>query len=170
MPKPKASRPYMPGYGIADAKSGKGLLPWSWAEERLENGRTYFLATVDTTGKPHAMPVWGVWFGDSFFFSTGKQSRKSRNLAENARCSVAMEVASGPRPKKGQVKDAVVFEGVAELVTKPRTRKKFSAIYEDKYAWDMEGFEEPVYRVRPQVVFGLTSNMTETATRWRFEE
>jgi hypothetical protein len=81
-----------------------------------------------------------------------------------------MEVASGPRPKKGQVKDAVVFEGVAELVTEPRTRKKFSAIYEDKYAWDMEGFEEPVYRVRPQVVFGLTSNMTETATRWRFEE
>ena len=133
-------------------------------------GRTYFLATVDTTGKPHAMPVWGVWFGDSFFFSTGKQSRKSRNLAVNARCSVAMEVASGPRPKKGQVKDALVFEGVAELVTEPRTRKKFSAIYEDKYAWDMEGFEEPVYRVRPQVVFGLTSNMTETATRWRFEE
>jgi nitroimidazol reductase NimA-like FMN-containing flavoprotein (pyridoxamine 5'-phosphate oxidase superfamily) len=160
----------MPGYGIADAKGGKGLLPWRWAEERLENGRTYFLATSDPTGKPHAMPVWGVWFSDSFFFSTGNQSRKSRNLSANARCSVAMEVAYGPRPKKGQVKDAVVFEGTAELVTDARTRKKFSVIYEDKYAWDMEGFNEPVFRVRPQVVFGLTSNMTETATRWRFEQ
>ncbi len=38
MPKradPRASRPYMPGYGILDAASGKGLLPWSWASERL---------------------------------------------------------------------------------------------------------------------------------------
>jgi len=27
---PKASRPHMPGYGILDANSGNGLLPWSW--------------------------------------------------------------------------------------------------------------------------------------------
>lgn len=107
----------MPGYGIAQAKGGKGLLPWRWAEERLENGRTYFLSTADSTGKPHVMPVWGVWFSDAFFFSTGNQSRKSRNLSANPRCSVAMEVAYGPRPKKGQVKDAVVLEGMAELVT-----------------------------------------------------
>jgi len=170
MAKPKASRPFMPGYGIADAKGGKGLLPWRWAQERLEKGRTYFIATSDPTGKPHVMPVWGVWFNDSFFFSTGNGSRKGRNLSTNARCSVALEFDSGRRLKKGQVKDAVVFEGIADPVTDSRTRKKFSAIYEHKYAWDMESFDEPVYRVRPQVVFGLTSNMTETATRWRFEE
>jgi hypothetical protein len=29
---PVASRPYMPGYGIAAATEGKGLLPWAWAE------------------------------------------------------------------------------------------------------------------------------------------
>jgi nitroimidazol reductase NimA-like FMN-containing flavoprotein (pyridoxamine 5'-phosphate oxidase superfamily) len=170
MAKPKASRPYMPGYGIADAKGGKGLLPWGWAQERLEKGRTYFIATADPTGKPHVMPVWGVWFNDSFFFSTGNESRKGRNLSANPRCSVAMEFDSGRRTKKGQIKDAIVFEGLADLVTDSRVRKKFSAIYEDKYAWDMEGFNEPVYKVRPQVVFGLTSEMTETATRWRFEE
>ena len=36
----------MPGYGIADAKGGRGLLPWRWAEERLQKGRTYFIATI----------------------------------------------------------------------------------------------------------------------------
>ena len=39
MTEPTASRPHMPGYGILDADRGKGLLPWSWAKERL-TGRT----------------------------------------------------------------------------------------------------------------------------------
>ena len=32
---PNATRPYMPGYGILPATEGTGLLPWSWAVERL---------------------------------------------------------------------------------------------------------------------------------------
>jgi nitroimidazol reductase NimA-like FMN-containing flavoprotein (pyridoxamine 5'-phosphate oxidase superfamily) len=160
----------MPGYGIADAKGGRGLLPWRWAEERLENGRTYFIATTDPGGKPHVMPVWGIWLNSALFFSTGDESRKARNLSKNPRCSVAVEIDVAKRPKKGQIKDSVILEGVAELITDSRTRKKFSAIYEEKYAWDMEGFSEPIYRVRPSVVFGLTSEFTETATRWQFHE
>jgi nitroimidazol reductase NimA-like FMN-containing flavoprotein (pyridoxamine 5'-phosphate oxidase superfamily) len=169
MPKPRASRPYMPGYGIADAKGGSGLLAWQWAKERLEKGRTYFLATTDPTGSPHVMPVWGVWFADAFFFSTGSQSRKARNLAANSRCSIATEIDFSGRPKKGQIKDSIIVEGVAEVISDARIRKKFSSIYEDKYAWDMEDFNEPIYRVRPRVVFGLTSEFTQTATRWIFD-
>src|SRR5438105_4143643 len=110
MARPKASRPHMPGYGIADAKAGGGLLSWRWATERLENGRTYWLATTRPDGQPHVMPVWGVWFADAFFFSTGQQSRKARNLAENARCSVAVEIDFARRPKKSQIKDSVIVE------------------------------------------------------------
>jgi len=160
----------MPGYGIADAKGGRGLLPWRWAEERLQKGRTYFIATADPAGKPHVMPVWGVWFNNAFFFSTGDQSRKARNLSTNSQCSVATEIDFERRPNKGQIKDTVVIEGMAEVITDSRTRKKFSAIYEDKYAWDMEGFNEPIYRVRPQLVFGLTPEFNQTATRWKFDE
>jgi hypothetical protein len=36
MAEPRATRPYMPGYGLLDATQGTGLLPWSWAVERLE--------------------------------------------------------------------------------------------------------------------------------------
>jgi nitroimidazol reductase NimA-like FMN-containing flavoprotein (pyridoxamine 5'-phosphate oxidase superfamily) len=170
MPQPKASRPYMPGYGIASAKAGHGLLPWRWAKERLENGRTYFIATTSPQGAPHLMPIWGVWFSDAFFFSTGSQSRKARNLSANPQVSIATEMDFAKKPKKGQVKDTVVLQGVVEIVDDSRTRKKFSRLYEEKYAWDMEDFAEPVYRVRPALVFGLTDEFNQTATRWVFHE
>ncbi|HEU5238274.1 MAG TPA: pyridoxamine 5'-phosphate oxidase family protein [Pyrinomonadaceae bacterium] len=171
MSKPKASRPHMPGYGIAEANGGKGLLSWAWAKQRLEEGRTYFIATADSTGKPHLMPVWGVWFNDTFFFSTGNRSRKARNLAHNAYCSIATEIDFKKRPrKKNQIKDSLILQGMAELTDDLRTRKKFSTTYQDKYGWDMEGFSEPIYRVRPKVVFGLTNEFTLTATRWIFDE
>src|SRR5437763_1813695 len=105
MRKPQASRPHMPGYGIADADAGRGLLSWRWAEKRLEKGRTYFIATADPSGKPHVMPVWGIWLTGAFFFSTGNQSRKARNLAANNECSVVTEIDFKKRPKKGQITD-----------------------------------------------------------------
>jgi nitroimidazol reductase NimA-like FMN-containing flavoprotein (pyridoxamine 5'-phosphate oxidase superfamily) len=160
----------MPGYGIAAAKAGRGLLPWRWAAERLETGRTYWIATADPAGKPHVMPVWGLWFGGAFYFSTGNESRKARNLAADSRCSVATEIDFKKRPKKGDIKDSVVLEGIAEVITDSRAKKRFAKLYQEKYAWNMEGFDEPVYRVRPQAVFGLTSEFTQTATRWTFEE
>jgi nitroimidazol reductase NimA-like FMN-containing flavoprotein (pyridoxamine 5'-phosphate oxidase superfamily) len=150
----------MPGYGILDAQSGKGLLPWSWAVKRMSEERIYWISTTRPDGRPHAMPVWGVWFGNQFYFSTGEQSRKARNIVEDPRCVVGAEHGM----------DAVVVEGAAELVAEEEVRKRFAEIYGKKYEWDMEGFEEPIYAVRPSVVFGLISGLTETATRWVFDE
>ncbi len=166
--KPRASRPHMPGYGIADARAGKGLLKWKWATDRLEKGRTYWLATARPDGRPHVMPVWGVWFGGAFYFSTGKESRKAKNLAANPTCSVAVEIDFKKQPKKDDIKDSVVVEGSVELLRDAKIVKKFSKIYEEKYGWDMEGFAEPIYCIRPRVVFGFTSSFNQTATRWLF--
>jgi hypothetical protein len=160
---PKASRPYMPGYGILDAKSGSGLLSWSVAVERLSKARNYWIATTWPDGRPHAMPVWGVWLADRFCFSTGQQSRKARNLAVSPRCVVCAEPGNC----------TTIVEGVAELVTDPSFLKRFGVAYQAKYDWDMEGFTEPVYVVRPVVAFAFTSDENEftgSATRWRFDE
>src|SRR5207253_8293175 len=92
MPEPRASRPHMPGYGILLADKGKGLLPWSWATERLSNARTYWVSTARPDGNPHSMPVWGVWLDEAFYFSTGNQSRKARNLEENPNCVIGCEL------------------------------------------------------------------------------
>ena len=71
---PQADRPNMPEYGLAEAEAGLGLLPWTWALERLQPARNYWLATTRPDGRPHVMPVWGVWVENRFYFSTGSQS------------------------------------------------------------------------------------------------
>ena len=116
MPKKKAgtplsSRPQAQGYGFPKGK--KGLLTWSWAEQRLKKSHNYWITTVKPDGSPHAMVVWGLWQDGRFLFSTGSQSRKTRNLAQNARCIVCTEDAH----------EAVIVEGIAEIADVEARRK-----------------------------------------------
>lgn len=154
-----ASRPHMPGYGLAGPKQGGGLLPWSWAEMRLTRSHNYWLSTVTREGRPHTMAVWGVWSADSFLFSTGGSSRKARNLAFDPRCTVVAEDAA----------EAVIVEGTASLLT---DRDQLEALAEEYQAKYDGGFpaSSHVYRVLPEVVFGMieaSGQFTQTATRWK---
>jgi len=161
---PKATRPHMPGYGIPRGK--KGLLPWTWADDRLRRSHNYWITTVKPDASPHTMVVWGLWLDGQFWFSTGRASRKARNLAENPACVVCTEKADA----------AVVLEGVAEEVMDVPLRRDFLALYQRKYRWDMSSFEEdilnlkePIYAVRPKVAFALDeSRFPNAATRWQF--
>lgn len=158
--KPKAARPFMPGYGILPADQGKGLFPWSWAQERLAKARNYFLSTTWPDGKPHCMPVWGIWLEDTFWFSTGRLSRKARNLTANPQCVVSSDHAKG----------VVVLEGEAARIQDAKMWKRFAKAYEAKYKFDMSGYsEEPMYVVQPHKIFGLTLELPQTATRWTFD-
>ena len=155
--KPKPSRPYMPGYGIPEAK--QGLLPWSWAEQRLKKSHNYWISTVKPDGSPHSMVIWGLWIDGAFYFSTGAKSRKGRNLADNPHCVIATEKAE----------EAVVLEGTAVPVTDRTLLTKFARLYQKKYKWDMSSFSEPVFAFRPQTGFGLyEKKFMGTATRWQF--
>jgi hypothetical protein len=107
----------MPGYGLLDAAQGAGLLPWSWAVERLERSHDYWVATVDGDGRPHVMPVWGVWTDDALWFSSSRGSRKARNLAANAHCAITTDNAYEP----------VVIEGEAALIDGPAAIGTFVA-------------------------------------------
>lgn len=151
----------MPGYGILDENSGRGLLPWSWAEERLSQARNYWVSTIRPDGRPHNMPVWGVWLNNSFYFSTGQRSRKALNLAANPHCIIHPESAD----------EAVIVEGIAAELTNPAELAPVAAAYRLKYQWDMEQPESPIFAVRPQVVFGFIEAADEfsgSATRWHF--
>ena len=65
---PRATRPTVPGYDFSATKTG--LLRWKWAAHRLKKSRQYWFATTRPDGAPHLMIIWGVWFEDSFWFST----------------------------------------------------------------------------------------------------
>src|SRR5882762_11888040 len=163
--KPRASRPHMPGYGLPTAAT-TGLLPWSWAEQRLKKSHNYWITTVRPEGSPHTMVVWGLWIDGRFLFSTGSKSRKARNLAKNPKCVVCTEDAH----------EAVIVEGIAEVADVP-ARRKMIPVYEKKYKWDLStmkddlvSMKEPVFAVRPRVVFGLwEKEFMGKSTRWRFE-
>ncbi len=156
---PTASRPYAPGYGIAEADKGDGLLPWEWAVRSLEKPQNYWLATVHPAGRPHVMLVWGVWLDAAFYFSTGRRSRKGRNLASNAECAVCND----------NTDEAVVVEGTAAEVKDPAELKKLVAAYRKKYKMDPTSMGEPIFVVRPRTVFGLIEKkFPATATKWTF--
>jgi PPOX class probable F420-dependent enzyme len=160
----------MPDYGLVAAESGEGLLPWSWAIQRLEKARNYWIATRRADGQPHLMPVWGVWLDETFYFSTGRHSRKARNLTDDPRCVVSPE----------QADEAVIVEGVAEVVSNPSQLARVADAYSTKYAWIMEptldgvrdvhGNEGPLFAVHPRVVFGFGGDLASSATRWVFAE
>jgi hypothetical protein len=161
--RPKASRPHMPGYGLS--AGDKGLLPWSWADQRLKKSHNYWITTVKPDGSPHTMVVWGLWQDGRLLFSTGSKSRKARNLAQNTNCVVCTELAN----------EAAIVEGIAEIADVP-ARQKFLPTYERKYKFDMGGMKEdilsmkePVFAVRPRVVFGLwEKHFVGKSTRWTF--
>jgi nitroimidazol reductase NimA-like FMN-containing flavoprotein (pyridoxamine 5'-phosphate oxidase superfamily) len=161
-PSPKASRPYMPGYGLPAADDGRGLLPWKWAQARIRKSHNYWIATSRADGTPHVMPVWGIWVDAVFYFSTGRNSRKARNLAENPRCVVCNE----------QAHEAVVVEGTAEEITDTALLKRLGPHYSKKYKpWKLDPKLGPIYAVRPRVAFGLCEKLTlNSATRWKFEQ
>src|SRR5207249_11181718 len=92
---PKATRPQMPGYGVPRSK--RGLLPWKWAEDRLNKSRQYWIATTRPDGRPHVMVIWALWLDGMLYFSTGKESRKARNLAKNPHCTMCTENRSEER-------------------------------------------------------------------------
>jgi hypothetical protein len=156
---PEATRPIVPGYEFRSRK--KGLLPWSWAVERLKRSRQYWIATTRPDGTPHLMIIWGLWFDESFWFSTGSASRKARNLAVNPKCVIGTDDAAR----------AVILEGVVELVdSKHAECARFAKAYEKKYNWDVREMQQPVYRLRPKLGFGLFEKKFEqTATQWSFD-
>lgn len=161
---PRSTRPHMPGYGLPEGS--KGLLPWSWAEQRLKKSHNYWITTVKPDGSPHTMVVWGLWLDGRFLFSTGSKSRKARNLVQNTNCVVCSEHAH----------EAVIVEGIAEVADVP-TRRKLLPKYERKYKFDMGAMKddilsmkEPVFAIRPCVVFALwEKHFVGKSTRWSFE-
>jgi Pyridoxamine 5'-phosphate oxidase len=161
---PQADRPYVPEYGIPTTLDG--LLPWSWARERLEEADTYWLASVRPEGRPHLMPTWGVWIDDRFWFEGGLNTRRARNIARDPAVVVSIE----------RGRDVVIVEAVAErsLDPDPATVERLVTAFAKYrpthgYTVDPDNWRTGgLWAARPTVVFGW-SRYPDDATRWRFE-
>jgi hypothetical protein len=107
MDRPRADRPWIPGYGVPETTDG--ILDWTWARERLEAAITYWIATAGADAAPHLIPIWGAWVDDRWYVEGGP-TRWQRNLRANPQLAVKVETG----------KEVVIVEGAArELVAPP---------------------------------------------------
>ena len=146
----RARRPtFGGGYGVPDDQNG--MLPWSWAAERLAKAHNYWVAT----NGPHASPVWALWRGGAIVFSCSPRSRKGRELARDPHVVIHLE--SGD--------EVVIVEGVAEGI---EADDSIIGEYEAKYSFRADK-GEGWYRVAPHRVLAWTeSSFPRDATRFDF--
>lgn len=159
---PKAVRPNIPPvYRISKQKAG--MMNWNEVCRNIEKSHNYWVCTTRADGRPHAMPVWGFWVDEIFFFGTGRSTVKGRNIARNPNIVVHLE--SG--------EEAVILECVAEeeRLTDPALRTRMNAISRKKYKMPlMEAPESALYRARPKVVFAWREkDFGKSATKWLLE-
>jgi pyridoxine/pyridoxamine 5'-phosphate oxidase len=155
---PTRRRPEFGGqYGIHEGP--EGMLDWTWADERLERSRNYWIVTADEDGRPRAIPVWGIWIGDSVVFGTNVCSRKARNLDRDPRVVIHLE--SGD--------EVVILEGEVEAI---EATDEIADAFKAKYDWRPEvGGDNSTrwYRLRAKTAQAwLETDYPKTATRFDF--
>jgi hypothetical protein len=175
----------MRSYNLADLYD---LPPveWSSIEDRLDRGftqapdtggpnrHTCWLTTLDADGGPHTTGVGAVWHDGSWWFETGRGTRKGRNVERDPRCSLAVALHEFD----------LVVQGTASVVTDPATVARLAEIWgadwpcrvdESGIALTAE-FSAPsagkppwhVYRITSVSAVALSTVEPGGATRWTF--
>ena len=140
----------------AEPLTGAGGTPWAEAARRLAAAETYWLATVRADGRPHVVPLLGVWVDGSVCIAAGPGTRKAANLARDPRCVVT--AASLELPSLD-----LVVEGSAVRVGDDAVLARVAAAYRSKYGWEVEvrdgslhGEGAPTAGPPPYAVFAVT--------------
>ena len=164
---PRGERPAMHDYGVDEP--GWVPLPWSWAAERLADNRNFWVVTATADGRPHALPVWGVWDDGEhrFAFSCAPTARKARNLRANPAAVVMND----------DTVECLSIEGRAHLVDDRDRRETWIARYLEKYVPFQPDLsaeflrENLLFEFIPERAFAIIEREDEfatRATRWVF--
>lgn len=94
-------------------------------DQRLRTDPIAWLGSTRPDGRPHLVPVWFCWDGNSVLIFAQPGSQKVRNLRENPRVTLALDGT-----KEGG--DVVLVEGEATLLSGPTASLEAPA-YLEKY-------------------------------------
>ena len=129
--------------GVIDPRYGDPTAtppPWADIERLLAEAQLYWIITVRADGRPHAVPLVGVWHHGAFAFCTGPEEQKQRNLDVHAQVAVTTGSTGASGWDSG--KDLVV-EGEACASPDPGELQAladaWSAKYGDDWLWDVRG-------------------------------
>src|SRR5918997_5283590 len=138
-----------PRYGDASATPP----PWGAIERLLTDAQLYWIVTVRADGRPHAVPLVGVWHDGAFAFCTGPQEQKQRNLDADDRVAVATGSTGADGWDTGV---DVVVEGRAVRVTDPDGLQELADAWYAKYGDDWH------FEVRDQEFVELSNSGAPT--------
>ena len=102
-------------------------------DQRLRTEPIIWLGTVRPDGRPHLVPVWFFWDGETITIYSQPGNRKMRNLQHNTNVSLALNTADDGD-------DVVIIEGKAELPGKSEQTMD-DPIYVAKYAKLIENMQ-----------------------------
>ena len=89
------------------------------------------------------MVVWGVWWENAFWFSTGPRTRKAKNIEANLTASCTEKAD-----------EAVILEGIAQEIKDRPVWKQIAGIYDRKYGGEilpmLESSGGCIFRVEPE--------------------
>lgn len=98
-------------------------------DRRLRVEPILWLASTRPDGRPHLVPVWFWWDGETILVFSEPTAQKIRNLRHSPHVIVALDTA-------GQAEDVVVVRGTAELTEKsstdlmpPAFERKYEALF-----------------------------------------
>jgi hypothetical protein len=170
-----------------DTIYGSPLLDWAGVESRLERGMTQapgtggpgrhtcWLATINADGSPHVTGIGGLWLRRAFWFQTGQATRKARNLARDARCTLSVATEEFDLVIDGEAHEITDPPVVADLAGRwaadgwparpDDSGQALTADYNAPSAGPPPWF---VYRLTPRTATAVGTVEPGGATQWRF--
>jgi PPOX class probable F420-dependent enzyme len=97
-------------------------------EQRLREEPIIWFTTVRSDGRPHTVPVWFLWDGETFLIFSQPGNLKIRNVQRNPHITLALDGT-----KQGG--DVVTVEGEAELLSEPSRNMTIPAYFEKYVAY-----------------------------------
>ena len=113
--------------------------------ERLRADTIIWLATVRPDGRPHLVPVWFFWDGETITIYSQPNVQKLRNLQQNP--NVTLETVD-------EGEEVVIVEGRAELLGKSAQTMNAPAYVEkyDRHINDMQSNPEEMAASYSEVI------------------
>ncbi|HEV3402006.1 MAG TPA: pyridoxamine 5'-phosphate oxidase family protein [Acidimicrobiales bacterium] len=136
------------------------LLEWDAVEKRLEQARYYWLATVRPDGRPHVVPLDGLWVDARWYFGGSPSTVKHRNLLANPHATVHLDGGGA----------AVIVDGSCRIETPSRQLAEglvAASTAKYGYAPPIEAYLGGVWALSPERVLAWT-DLTVDATRYLF--
>ena len=109
-----------PEYGVP-----KHPLRWEEVRARLEEAPNYWLTTLRPDGRPHVVPLDGIWLDDAWYFGGSPATIHMRNATSGS--SGVLHTGEGLQP--------IIVEGpVSAAIVNRETAERLAAVNHVKYA------------------------------------